>query len=44
MKKVAASGPRKITLGRRNTYFLIAVAVLIIVVIAIAIILNHNLQ
>jgi len=44
VKKVAASGPRKITLGRRNTYFLIAVAVLIIVVIAIAIILNHNLQ
>jgi hypothetical protein len=42
VKKVAASGPRRITLGRRNTYFLIAVAVLIIAIIIIAIILNHN--
>ena len=41
VRKVAASGPRKISLGRRNTYFLIAVVVVIIVVIAIAIIVNY---
>ncbi len=37
-----AIGPGfKPTLGRRNTYFLIAMAAIIIIVIAIAIILNH---
>ncbi len=37
-----AIGPGfKPTLGRRNTYFLIAMAAIIVIVIAIAIILNH---
>jgi uncharacterized membrane protein len=41
-KKVAATGPRTISLGRRNTYFLIAVVALIILVIIIAILINHH--
>ncbi|MEO9058538.1 MAG: hypothetical protein ABI396_10220 [Ktedonobacteraceae bacterium] len=43
VRKVAASGPRKITIGRRNTYFLIAVAVLIVAIIVIAALLNGRL-
>jgi hypothetical protein len=41
VKKVTAGAPRNITLGRRNTYFLIAVAVIIVVIIAVAVILNN---
>lgn len=41
-KKVAATGPRNISLGRRNTYFLIAVVALIILVIIIAILINYH--
>lgn len=41
VKKVAAGGPRDITLGRRNTYFLIAVAVIIVAIIVVAIILRN---
>ena len=40
VKKVAATGPRKISLGRRNTYFLIAVAVLIVIIIVLAVLVN----
>ncbi len=43
VRKVAATGPRKITIGRRNTYFLIAVAVLIVAIIVIAALLNGRL-
>lgn len=42
VKKVAATGPRNISLGRRNTYFLIAVVALVILVIIIAILINHH--
>ena len=42
VKKVAATGPRNISLGRRNTYFLIAVVVVIIIVIIIAYFINHH--
>lgn len=41
VKKTIAGGPRKITLGRRNTYFLIAVAVILVAIIAFAIIRNY---
>ncbi len=41
VKKVAATGPRNISLGRRNTYFLIAVVAVIIIVIIIAYFINH---
>lgn len=41
VKKVTASAPSKITLGRRNTYFLIAVAAIIVVIIIIAIAINY---
>jgi hypothetical protein len=41
VKKIAAKGPRKITLGRRNTYFLIGVAALIVLTIVLALIINH---
>ena len=41
VKKVAATGPSRITLGRRNTYFLIGAVVLLIVIIALFIILRH---
>ena len=43
VRKVAASGPRKITIGRKNTYFLIAVAVLIVAIIVIAALVNGRL-
>lgn len=43
VRKVAASGPRKITIGRRNTYFLIAVVVLIVAIIVIAALINGRL-
>ena len=43
VKKVTASGPRKISIGRRNTYFLIAVVVLIIAIIIIAALINGRL-
>jgi hypothetical protein len=36
VKKVTANAPRNITLGRRNTYFLIAVAAIIVAIIVIA--------
>ena len=42
VKKVAATGPRNIVLGRRNTYFLIAVVVVIILVIVAAYLINHH--
>jgi uncharacterized membrane protein len=42
VKKVAATGPRNISLGRRNTYFLIAVVVVIILVIIVAYLINHH--
>ena len=42
VKKVAATGPRKISLGRRNTYFLIAVVAVIILVILVAYFINHH--
>lgn len=42
VKKVAATGPRNIALGRRNTYFLIAVAAVILLVIIVAILVNHH--
>jgi len=42
VKKVAATGPRNIYLGRRNTYFLIAVVALIILVIIVAYLINHH--
>ena len=41
VKKVTASAPRNITLGRRNTYFLIAVAAIIVAIIVIALVVNH---
>lgn len=43
VKKVAARGPRQISLGRKNTYFLIAMVVVIIAIILLAIIINHRL-
>lgn len=42
VKKIAASGPRNITLGRRNTYFLIAIVLLVIIIIALAILFNNH--
>ena len=41
VKKVAASGPRDIRIGRNVVYFLIAVAVIIVALIVIAIVVNH---
>jgi hypothetical protein len=41
IRKVAAGGPSKITLGRRNTYFLIGVVLLIVLFIIIAVLINH---
>ncbi len=41
VKKVAASGPRDIRIGRNVIYFLIAVAVIIVVLIVVAIVVNH---
>ena len=41
VKKVTAGAPRNISLGRRNTYFLIAIAVIVIAIIIIAIVVNH---
>ena len=41
VKKVTAGAPRNITLGRRNTYFLIAVAAVIVAIIIIAILINQ---
>ncbi len=43
VKRVAATGPRNISLGRRNTYFLIAVAVLIVIVIVLAVLVNLHI-
>jgi len=43
VRKVAAGGPRKISIGRRNTYFLIAVVVIIIAIIVIAAFINGRL-
>ena len=42
VKKVAATGPRNISLGRRNTYFLIAVVAVIILVIIVAYLINRH--
>ena len=41
VKKVTAGVPRNITLGRRNTYFLIAVAAIIVALIVLALVINH---
>lgn len=41
VKKVAASGPRDIRIGRKVVYFLIAVGVIVIALIVIAIVINH---
>ncbi len=41
VKKVAASGPRDIRIGRRVVYFLIAVGVVILALIILAIVINH---
>ncbi len=41
VKKVAASGPRDIRIGRNVVYFLIAVGVIIVVLIVVAIVVNH---
>lgn len=41
VKKVAASGPRDIRIGRNVVYFLIAAGVIVIVLIVIAIVVNH---
>ena len=41
VKKVTASAPRNIRLGRRNTYFLIAVAIIIVAIIILAIVINY---
>lgn len=41
VKKVAATGPRKIALGRRNTYFVISVVAIIVLVIIVAFLINH---
>ena len=41
VKKVAASGPRDIRIGRNVIYFLIAVGVIIVGLIVIAIVVNH---
>ena len=41
VKKVAATGPREILIGRKVVYFLIAVAVLIVALIVIAVLVNH---
>ncbi len=43
VKKVAASGPSRIALGRKNIYFLIGVALLIIAIIVIAFLVNHHI-
>jgi uncharacterized membrane protein len=41
VKKVAASGPTRITLGRRNTYFLIGAVVVLLLLILLFIIIRH---
>lgn len=41
VKKVAATGPRDIRIGRNVIYFLIAVGVIIVGLIVIAIVVNH---
>ena len=41
VKKVAASGPRDIRLGRNVIYFLIVVGVIVVALIVIAIVVNH---
>lgn len=41
VKKVAASGPRDIRIGRNVVYFLIAVGVIVVALIVIAIVVNH---
>jgi hypothetical protein len=41
VKKVAASGPRDIRIGRNVVYFLIAVGVIIVALVVIAIVVNH---
>jgi hypothetical protein len=41
VKKVAASGPRDIRIGRNVVYFLIAVGVIIVALIVVAIVVNH---
>jgi uncharacterized membrane protein len=43
VKKVAATGPRKITIGSKNTYFLIGVALLIIIIIVLATLFNNHI-
>jgi uncharacterized membrane protein len=43
VRKVAATGPRSILLGNKNTYFLIAVAILIIIIIVLATLFNHHI-
>jgi hypothetical protein len=40
VKRVAARGPSKIALGRRNVYFLIGVVVLIVAVIVVALLIH----
>src|SRR6266568_9147839 len=41
VKKVTAGAPRNISLGRRNTYFLIAVAAIIVALIVLALVINN---
>lgn len=41
VKKVAASGPRDIRIGRNVVYFLVAVAAIIVILIVAAIVINH---
>src|SRR5436853_4300471 len=41
VRKVTAGAPRNIKLGRRNTYFLIAVAAIIVALIVLALVINH---
>lgn len=43
VKKVAATGPRKITIGSKNTYFLIGVVLLIVVIIVLAYLINNHI-
>lgn len=41
VKRVTVGAPTKISLGRRNTYFIIGVALVIVAFIVIAILVNH---
>ncbi|HVB60675.1 MAG TPA: hypothetical protein VNE61_05720 [Ktedonobacteraceae bacterium] len=43
VKKVAARGPSKITLGRGTFFFLLGAIALVILIIVLAILLNHHI-